>query len=93
MLRVWRKASREIRTVYWGDWRPRKPFWIFVREQYETLIEQLSGVATVTEYGDLNEFLACLKNAMEEELTLDFYTRHGFVTNVALEAAIDTAEI
>ena len=29
---------------------------------------------------------------MEEELTLDFYTRHGFVTNVALEATIDTAE-
>ena len=71
---------------------PTETFLDFCQEQYETLIEQLSGVATVTEYGDPNEFFACLKNAMEEELTLDFYTRHGFVTNVALEATIDTAE-
>ena len=34
----------------------------------------------------------CLKNATEDELTLDFHTRHGFVTNVTLEATIDTAE-
>lgn len=71
---------------------PTEPFLDFCQEQYETLIEQLSGVATVTEYGDPDEFFACLKNAMEEELILEFYTRHGFVTNVALEATIDTAE-
>ena len=85
------KSEQGDETVY-SVIVPTETFLDFCQEQYETLIEQLSGVATVTEYGDLNEFFACLKNAMEEELTLDFYTRHGFVTNVALEATIDTAE-
>ena len=85
------KSEQGDETVY-SVIVPTETFLDFCQEQYETLIEQLSGVATVTEYGDPNEFFACLKNAMEEELTLDFYTRHGFVTNVALEATIDTAE-
>ena len=85
------KSEQGDETVY-SVIVPTETFLEFCQEQYETLIEQLSGVATVTEYGDPNEFFACLKNAMEEELTLDFYTRHGFVTNVALEATIDTAE-
>ena len=85
------KSEQGDETVY-SVIVPTETFLDFCQEQYETLIEQLSGVTTVTEYGDPNEFFACLKNAMEEELTLDFYTRHGFVTNVALEATIDTAE-
>ena len=71
---------------------PTEPFLDFCQEQYETLIEQLSDVATVTEYGDPDEFFDCLKNATEDELTLDFHTKNGFVTNVTLEATIDTAE-
>lgn len=71
---------------------PTETFLDFCQEQYETLIEQLSSVATVTEYGDPDEFFDCLKNATEDELTLDFHTKNGFVTNVALEATIDTAE-
>ena len=71
---------------------PTELFLDFCQEQYETLIEQLSDVATVTEYGDPDEFFDCLKNATEDELTLDFHTKNGFVTNVTLEATIDTAE-
>lgn len=71
---------------------PTETFLDFCQEQYETLIEQLSSVVTVTEYGDPDEFFDCLKNATEDELTLDFHTKNGFVTNVTLEATIDTAE-
>lgn len=85
------KSEQGDETVY-SVIVPTETFLEFCQEQYDGMVEWLASMATVTTYGDEEAFFACLKNAMEEELTLDFYTRHGFVTNVALEATIDTAE-